>query len=352
MPQNIQRYRSIFISDFHIGAKSFDARALLNFLRSSQADKLYLVGDIFDGWKLNKRWHWDETCSQIIDELIQQAHQGTQITYLPGNHDEEIRRIPAFTRHLYAHRLGIKIRDKAIHTLADGRRCLVLHGDQFDRKILSGPLSRWSDQLYDWLLDMLGAHSSENTPKIIHKGDIRPFSLAKYLSKHGQKALNMLNNFEKSIYKRVKRNGLDGLICGHTHIPALKHIRGVLYANPGDWIRSGHHALVEKFDGDLELLEWPCSQSLSVENETLFKEENAPEIYSAYQFRDQTKRIVRELQRIWPEKKPQPSKENIRAVQPKDMCSLFLISMEKACKRIKLWAMADVEPVSTNKKES
>ena len=249
-------YNSVFMSDFHIGAKQFDAKAALQFLQSFHAKKLYLVGDIIDGWKLKKRWHWTEDDSKIIDELIHKHDTGTKIIFLPGNHDEELRHLMPALRIKWRKFKNFEIHNSIIHKTAQAKKMLVLHGDQFDRKILQGPLSRWSDIAYDWLLDLLDAHQP---PEIQIGGENKKFSLAKYLNRQGQRALSLLNNFETMAYKEVKRKGLDGLICGHTHIPVLKTIKDITYANCGDWLRTGHCALVEHKEGELELIDWPCS---------------------------------------------------------------------------------------------
>jgi UDP-2,3-diacylglucosamine pyrophosphatase LpxH len=197
-----RRFRSVFLSDFHMGAKSFDAAAVVRFLASMECDHLFLVGDIIDGWKLKKRWYWTPACQSVLDELMKKRASGTDITYLHGNHDDELRYLMPAARHHFKHRFGIKIQEKAMHTLKDGRQFLVLHGDQFDRKILRGPISKWSDRIYDGFLD---------------------------------------------------------LINGHTHIPVLKTIKDITYANCGSWLKHGHTALVETAVGDIKLIDWPAS---------------------------------------------------------------------------------------------
>lgn len=294
-------YRSIFLSDFHIGAKSFDAEALLDFLKTHESKKLYLVGDIIDGWKLNKRWHWCENCSRIFDELVRKAHEGTEIFFLPGNHDEEIRRLSPLHRHGLSQRFKVKIRDRVVHQMADGRRFLVLHGDQFDRKILRGPLSRLSDRIYDLVLDRFKAHG----PTVEISGKPKRFSLAKSLRKRGQWALYLLNNFENNVVRTVRRKKLDGLISGHTHIPVIKKINEITYANCGAWLRSGHTALVEDENGALKLIDCPAS---TVPEPPLFPDMEHQEppairiVHNSIQYRNKTNALIREIRRIWPEK--------------------------------------------------
>ncbi len=297
-PERPQHYRSVFLSDFHIGAKSFDAAALVSFLRSFECEKLYLVGDIIDGWKLNKRWYWTEDCNRIFDELAAKIDKGTKIIFLPGNHDEEVRNISSRKRQRFAQQLGITITDKIIHEAADGRRYLVLHGDQFDRKILKGPLSQWSDRIYDAVMDFLGGHAP---PTIMIKGKRRRFSLAKSLGKHGQWALHLLNNFESAVHKMVHDKGVDGLICGHTHIPTIKPIKDILYANSGSWLRTGHTALIETHYGDLSLLDWPASHESHATADNLFHDTRDFQISPDRQrYRPTSMKVVRTIQKIWP----------------------------------------------------
>ncbi len=292
-------YRSVFLSDFHMGAKSFDARALVDFLRSFHTDKLYLVGDIVDGWKLNKRWYWTEDCNCVLDEIAKKIDAGTRVIYLPGNHDEEVRKLLPIMRYRFASKIGIEIKDKTVHRMLDGRKFLVLHGDQFDRKILKGPLSRWGDYVYDFFMDLLGTYRSG--PRILISGKLKPFSLAKAMSKHSQKALHLLNNFEAAVHKAVKQRGLDGLICGHTHIPVIKAVQDITYANSGSWLRSGHTALIETHDGALELIDCPSSYSPPLLSDTLFSPA-CTLVPCAKRYRPATEKILYAIKRIWPEK--------------------------------------------------
>ena len=250
-----KRYRAIFISDFHIGAKTLNADSLLDFLKKTESDTLYLVGDIIDGWKLQKRWLWNETISRVLDELVRKSQEGTQVIYLPGNHDDTVRLASMFKRMRFARRTGVKITNSIIHKTANGRKFLVMHGDQFDTKILSEPVLKAHHKLSDWLGGVMTSFRPE--PAYIQiNGETKRFSLAKYLSKHGRIAIQTLNDFEGLIYKKVKAQHADGIICGHTHIPALKKIKDITYANTGSWLRAGNTAIVEDYNGELALLDW------------------------------------------------------------------------------------------------
>lgn len=299
MPHDTIRYRSIFVSDFHIGAKKFAAPALLDFLRTHQCDYLYLVGDIIDGWKLSKRWYWTESTSQIFDELFRKASEGTKIIYITGNHDEQVREYNIIKRLKYARRMGIQIKNRIVHKNADGREFLVIHGDQFDRAILRGTLSRLSDRLYDMAVDLMERKRPVN---IEIDGKIKRFSMAKFLSYHGQMALNILNNFESALAREAKRSDVDGIICGHTHIPALKHFRHITYANCGSWLSGKPTAVIEKDNGSLELVDW---QSDACETDETF-------CAQSYVFRPATLRLMQLIRKTW----PSPHEDRQTAMQP------------------------------------
>lgn len=302
---NTKRYRSIFISDFHIGAKTFNAPALLDFLKHNDCDTLYLVGDIIDGWKLKKRWLWSETINEIFDELARKAHEGTQIIYLPGNHDDSVRYIPIFRRMRFMRRLDIKIAGSVTHKTADGRKFLVMHGDQFDTKILSEPVLKAHHKASDWLSSFINRFKPEQT-FIEVNGTVKRFSLAKYLSKHGRIAIQTLNNFEGMVYRAVKAKHADGIICGHTHIPVIKTIRDITYINTGSWLRAGNTAVVEQHNGRLDLLDWDDWEPV-IDNQMTFhafapthSKTHSIHLYpDAYRFRPATLILVKKIQTLW-----------------------------------------------------
>jgi len=296
----VKVFRTLFLSDFHIGAKGFDGAALHDFLKSTQSETLYLVGDIIDGWKLSKRWHWTEDCTRVLDELARKAHEGTKIIYLPGNHDESVRAIPLFQRMRFARRMNISIRNTAMHRTADGRKLLVLHGDQFDKGLLRGPLPRWSDRAYDMLSDLMGRHETPQTR----------FSLAKFLGRHGQRALNVLNRFEGAVFRMVKDKGADGLICGHTHIPALKHMRGIMYGNCGSWLGHGHTAIAEDMTGNLGLIDWPSTAVAGDQTADLPHTYGPVRIFpDSSPFRPATEDIIHAIRKTWPTPKRASSRD-------------------------------------------
>ncbi len=298
----VRYHRTIFLSDFHIGAKAFDAEALLSFLKSNECETLYLVGDIIDGWKLAKRWHWNETVNKIFDELARKVDHGTKLVYLPGNHDEEVRTLPLLRKLRFSRRMKITIRNRMVHRCANGRRFLVMHGDQFDRRLISGTVSRISDRLYDLFLDLIGGHSHTT---VLIDGELRKFSLAKYLSKQGQKALHFLNNFEKAVVREARTEGVHGIICGHTHIPALKQISDITYANCGSWLRLGHTALVEDEHGQITLLDWPehTEETPQMSFAFMTKQEETPGVIlssDCSSYRPVTLKLLQTIRRTWP----------------------------------------------------
>jgi len=302
-------YRSIFLSDFHIGAKNFNAPALLDFLRNTESDILYLVGDIIDGWKLHKRWYWTEDVSAIFDELFRKASEGTKIIYVTGNHDESVRKISMLKRMRYARKLGIQIKNRVIHHCMDGRDFLVMHGDQFDRALLSGTLSRIGDRLYDFFMDM----ALQRRPLNIEiDGQIKRFSLSKFLSYHGQRTLNILNNYESALAREAKRSDVVGIICGHTHIPSCKKIGSVLYANCGSWLKGGQTAIVETSQGQIDLLDWTYEETPSQTMLPFYRGDIEPVriIADASRFRPMTNRLMAAIRRTWPSPHDAPVPES------------------------------------------
>lgn len=293
-----QFYRSIFLSDFHIGAKTFNAPALLDFLRKTESQTLYLVGDVIDGWKLHKRWYWTETVNEIFDELFRKAHESTKIVYITGNHDEAVRDISLIKRLRYARRLNIQIRNRVIHKCADGRDFLIMHGDQFDRALLRGTVSRIGDRFYDFITDRLQKRRPVN---ISVEGEIKRFSLSKFLSYHGLVALNILNNYERALAREARRSDVEGIICGHTHIPDYKTIGQITYANCGSWLKNSKSAIVETVNGRLKLLDWPYENDHADQPFLPFYCGDIVKIApDSARYRPMTQKLVASIRRTWP----------------------------------------------------
>ncbi|MEM1043001.1 MAG: UDP-2,3-diacylglucosamine diphosphatase [Bacteroidota bacterium] len=240
-------FRTIWISDLHLGTRGCQADAVLDFLRHTDSERLYLVGDLVDGWALRRGWHWPQAHNDVVQKLLRKARKGTQVVYVPGNHDD-------FAHHFTGLTFGeIEITRDAFHDTADGRILLVLHGDQFDGAVRLAP----------WL-SHVGARAYEATLALntginrARRAFGRPYwSLAGYLKGKTKKAVQYVAGFEEAVARRARERDVDGIVCGHIHKAELRPIGGILYANCGDWVESCT-ALVEHDDGRLELVRWPA----------------------------------------------------------------------------------------------
>jgi UDP-2,3-diacylglucosamine pyrophosphatase LpxH len=239
------RYRSIFISDLHLGTPGFQAHALLDFLRAHPSDYLYLVGDIVDGWQLRRRWYWPQAHNDVVQKLLRRARKGSRVIYVPGNHDEFAR---GFCGHSFG---GIDVMEEAVHTTADGRRLWVIHGDYFDGVIQCAKwLAYVGDNLYEFTLK-LNRHLNTLRARL----GLPYWSLSAYLKNKVKTALNYVTDFEVAVAAEARKRGHQGVVCGHIHRAEMRMIDGTLYCNDGDWVES-RTALVEHADGRLELLHW------------------------------------------------------------------------------------------------
>ena len=239
------KYRSIFISDVHLGFRGCQADYLLDFLRSTESKQLYLVGDIVDLWAMQSGIYWPEAHNAVVREVLEKARRGTQVIYVPGNHDEPLR------DHLGADFGNLAVRDEVIHITADGQRFLVLHGDRFDSVVQGGPwLAKLGAHAYDHLLALNGLVN-----RLRRLLGLKYWSLAGYLKHRVKNAVSYIGNFEQAVAMEARRREVEGMICGHIHHAEVREIEGVLYANCGDWVESCT-ALVEHLDGRLELMRW------------------------------------------------------------------------------------------------
>ena len=241
----IQYWRTLWISDIHLGTSGCKAEFLLDFLDHNEADTVYLVGDIIDGWQLRKHWYWPRTHNDVVQKILRKARNGTRVVFLPGNHDE-------FARDFTSYAFGdIEVQDEVVHTLADGRRLLVLHGDQFDGVIQHGKwLARLGDSLYNLAL-WLNHHFN----RLRHRCGLHYWSLSQYLKHKVKNAVSFITDFEETLAGEARRRRLDGVVCGHIHKAELREVGGVLYCNDGDWVES-LSALAEDHEGRLQLLDW------------------------------------------------------------------------------------------------
>ena len=239
------KFRSIFISDIHLGTRGCKADFLLDFLRHTESEKLYLVGDIVDGWQLKRGWYWNQSHNDVVQKILRKARKGTRVIYVPGNHDE-------FARDYTGHAFGdIKVKRSVIHKAADGRRYLVTHGDECDGVMI---YARWLAVLGDYAyVTALMVNGWLNSAR--RALGMPYWSLSKYLKHKVKNAVQFMSNYEFAMARLARARGTDGVICGHIHHATIRTIEGVTYCNDGDWVESCT-ALVEHFDGRFEILPW------------------------------------------------------------------------------------------------
>lgn len=237
------KYRSIWISDLHLGSKGCSALELLEFLKSTDSENLYLVGDILDFWKMSRKVHWPQSHTEVVRKILKKSKKGTKVIYIPGNHDELIRP--------YAGTIigDIEVHKSYVHDCVDGRRLLVIHGDEFDVVTLNHRwLSHVGDVAYEAMIEL-----NRGLNYLRRKTGLGHWSLSKVCKSKVKQAVNFIGNFEESVAKECKIKGYDGVVCGHIHTATIKEIDGVTYYNDGDWVESCT-ALVEHFDGTFEIL--------------------------------------------------------------------------------------------------
>jgi UDP-2,3-diacylglucosamine pyrophosphatase LpxH len=239
------RFRAIFISDTHLGTAGCQAASLLDFLRAADSDYLYLVGDIVDGWQLKRRWYWHQLHNDVVQKVLRKARKGTQVVYVPGNHDEA-------ARHYVGVDLGgISIREEAIHVTADGRRLLVTHGDRFDAVVTCAKwLALIGDRLYTLVLEV-NKHFNALRARL----GLPYWSISQFLKLRVKNAVSYITAFEEALARDACMRGFDGVVCGHIHHAEVRTIGDILYCNSGDWVES-LTAIVETYDGTLSVVRW------------------------------------------------------------------------------------------------
>ena len=241
----IRRYRTVFLSDIHLGTRGCQAELLLDFIRHMECDQLYLVGDIVDGWKMKGGWYWPQSHNDVVQKILRLARKGVTVTYVPGNHDDRVRDFCGI------HFGGVVVARDAIHETADGRRFLVTHGDEFDGVVQH---AKWLAFLGDWAYRaLLSANTLMNRAR--RRMGFGYWSFSAFLKTRVKNALQFIENFEAAVAEEARRRGVDGVICGHIHKAEMREIDGIVYVNDGDWVESCT-ALVEHPDGRLEILEW------------------------------------------------------------------------------------------------
>ncbi len=254
--------RAIFISDLHLGTRGCQAESLLSFLRHYHCEYLYLVGDIIDLWQLKRRWYWPPAHNTVVQKILRLARHGVQVRYVRGNHDPVFEMlsdlVPVEGERIL---LGdIQIVGSCVHETADGRRLWVIHGDQFDVTMRYAPwLTRLGDhgytlllfinRRYQWAVRRIGLHSR--------------WSLSATIKRRVKQAVQFIGDYEQVLAQACRREGYEGVICGHIHHAEIKEIEGILYHNDGDWVESCT-ALVEHATGRLELVRWDGDSQVSL----------------------------------------------------------------------------------------
>lgn len=245
MSERTRYYPSIWLSDIHLGYKDCKAEFLLDFLYSTRCDTLYLVGDIVDLWSLSRTFFWPQSHYQVLAAIQQKAAEGTRVIYIPGNHDE------TFRKYVGQHLMGVEVAKSFVHTTKQGKKLLLIHGDDFDSVTRYSAFISWlGDHSYDFLLFLNRWYNRVRKP---FGG--RYFSLASWIKNKVGKAKHAIDAFEHAAAREAKKRGLDGIVCGHIHQPNIRMIDGILYCNDGDWIENCT-ALVEHTTGHLSLLHW------------------------------------------------------------------------------------------------
>jgi UDP-2,3-diacylglucosamine pyrophosphatase LpxH len=244
-PTRGQRVRTVFISDIHLGTPGCQADALMEFLKAYPSERLYLLGDIIDGWQLRRRWFWPQSHNDVIQKILRRARKGCHVVFVPGNHDE-------FARHFTGHQFGgVEVVHEAVHVTADGKRLWLIHGDHFDGVI---QYAKWLAYLGDTLYEMilrLNRHFNSARARL----GLPYWSLSQYLKHKVKSAVSYVNSFEDAVAAEARHRGHDGVVCGHIHRAEMRDIDGTLYCNDGDWVES-LSALVEHLDGRLEVIHW------------------------------------------------------------------------------------------------
>ncbi|MET0250946.1 MAG: UDP-2,3-diacylglucosamine diphosphatase [Novosphingobium sp.] len=240
-----QHYRTIWISDVHLGTRGCNATLLVEFLQSVRCDTLYLVGDIVDGWRLRKGWYWPDAHNEVVRRVLKLAHSGTRVVLVAGNHDEMLRDYAGLSFG------GVELALEAIHVTADGRRLLVTHGDSYDGVVL---YARWLAFLGDHAYTaMLRANVVFNAVR--RRLKLPYWSLAAYLKRRVKNAVQFVCQFEEAVANEALSRGFDGVVCGHIHCAEIRQIGPITYYNDGDWVESCT-ALVEDRHGAMRIVDW------------------------------------------------------------------------------------------------
>lgn len=267
MARTATMHRTIFLSDFHLGSRLAKADHLLDFIEHNDAATWYLLGDIYDIKRLRRRHYWPTSHARVIRALRRKARAGAKIIYVPGNHDPELRQRTGVRPYLPS----FEVRCQAIHTTADGRRLLVVHGDEYEPELESRRLSYWSG----CAAYFIGAGASELVGQSRAALGFGYWSLAAALKDRVLPRVPLITRYRENLRRAARQNGVDGVVCGHIHHAAAELSDGILYLNCGDWVDSCT-ALVEDWSGGLGLLHWPGTHGRLRSTTPEFKPEPVP----------------------------------------------------------------------------
>lgn len=242
----INSYKTIWISDLHLGSTQCQSDMLLDFLKHTESEKLYLVGDIVDFWALSRKMYWPREHNTVIQKILRKARHGTQVIYIPGNHDENVRE---YDNYVFG---DIVVKNSDVHTTLQGKKLLIIHGDIYDTIAKHHQwIARLGSKGYDFLIEM--NRILRQLRKLL--GLRSQFSLASFIKYKVKNVVQFISDYETSIVQTLKDEQLDGVVCGHIHHAEMKAIEQFMYINTGDFVESCT-AIVEHFDGSLELIQW------------------------------------------------------------------------------------------------
>lgn len=243
--RNPRKFRTLFLSDIHLGTKNCQAEYLLEFLKDNEADTYYLVGDIIDFWRIRNRPHWPQAHNDVMQKFLRKVRKGSRLVFIPGNHDEALR---DYAGHRFG---GIEIERTAVYQALDGKKYLVLHGDEYDVVVR---YAKWLALLGDWAYETaLAVNARFNTVRRYF--GLPYWSLSAWLKHKVKTAVSFIGEYEHALALEAKRQEADGVICGHIHHATIRDLDGIAYINTGDWVESCT-AIAETLDGEMILIDW------------------------------------------------------------------------------------------------
>ena len=244
-PDATERVKTLFLSDIHLGTRGCQAEQLLSLLKHYDAETIFLVGDIIDGWRLKSVWHWPAPHNVVVQKLLRKVRKGARIVYIPGNHDEFLR---DYVGESFG---GIDIMEEATYELIDGRKALILHGDKFDTVVRN---IKWLAHLGDWAYELaMFINRYLNTVRRMLGMPYWSFSAASKAKV--KQAVSFIGAFEDAVIADARHQGAQVVVCGHIHHATIRQVGPILYVNCGDWVES-RTAIAEHLDGRLELIRW------------------------------------------------------------------------------------------------